>query len=344
MGFLNPDVFWFLLGLLPLLVIWSFVGRWREKRLEKFMVRENWSDLASNFSRPARFHKGVLILLALVLSVVAAARPWYGTRERTVNQRGVNLILAVDISLSMNARDAGTIFRDGKQVVATRLDYAKQVARQIVVEKAQHRIGIMPFAGEAFLQCPLTSDRGVVLDVIEGLEFGLIDAPGSNFHDVVTKAGEAFDRSGDGRRILVILSDGEDHSGKLEQAIALAKEEEITVYALGIGSLAGAPVQRPDGSFATTPEGTKVVSRVSPEVLRDITERTGGAAYVATGSGQVDPSPLISELRGMEGEDIGEAKRVVREERYQWPLALALLCLMIEGLIRERRARKGIRA
>jgi Ca-activated chloride channel family protein len=344
MGFIHPQLFWALLLLVPILIAWSFARRWRQRRLGRFVVAENWSDLAANVSQRARFHKGALVILALVLSVIAAARPWYGTHEKELRQRGVNLIVAVDVSLSMAARDVGTVTRGGKQELATRLDFASSLIRQILVEVPGHRVGIMPFAGEAFLQCPLTSDYGVVLDVVQDMGFDLIDAPGSNFHDLITKAGEAFKRSGDGRRVLLVLSDGEDHSERLREAIELAKEYDIQIFALGIGSRDGAPLVRPDGAYVEDANGLKVISKLGDGVLRELSIGTGGRAYVAPVGSRLDPGPVIDDLNNLTREDLGLDKRIVKRERYQWPLALALVCLAIEAIVGERRRQPARRA
>ncbi|MBI1290342.1 VWA domain-containing protein [bacterium] len=337
MGFIHPEMFWALAAIVPILIAWSFAKRWRQRRLGQFVVPENWSDLAATVSSRARFHKGALVILALVLSVVAAARPWYGTREKELRQRGVNLIVAVDISLSMAARDVGSMNVNGKTEMATRLTYASSLVRQILVEVPGHRVGVMPFAGEAFLQCPLTSDYGVVMDVVNDLGFDLLDAPGSDFRDLVKKAGEAFKRSGDGRRVLLIVSDGEDHSEKIREAIAAAKEYDMQIYALGVGSRDGAPLVRPDGTYVEDEQGIKVISKLGDGVLRELANGTGGKAYVAPVGSRLDPGPVINDLNTIARDDLGKDKRVVRQERYQWPLALALLCLALEAVIGERR-------
>jgi Ca-activated chloride channel family protein len=330
-------MFWAFVALVPVLIAWSFVNRWRERRLARFMVRENWGDLAGTVSRRARFHKGVLLLLALTLSVVAAARPWLGTHERELKARGINMIVAVDVSLSMAARDVGSITRQGRQVEMTRLEYAGQLLRQILIEIPGHRVGIMPFAGDAFLQCPLTTDYGVVLDVVQNLDFDVIDMPGSDFERLMNAAVAAFERSGDGTRILLLMTDGEDHSGRVSQIIRTARDKGITIYALGIGSREGAPILLPDGRYIEDSNGIKVTTRMVDSTIRELAEQTGGRAYVAASGGRLDPTPLIADLNAIEREDLGAEKRVVRHERFQWPLALALLCLAIESVIGERR-------
>lgn len=327
MGFIYPQMFWSLLAIIPVIAIWQIVQRRRDKRLANFSVRENWDLLNPYVSGRARFHKGALIVLALALSVVAAARPFWGTQEREVQQRGTNILFAVDVSDSMLAND----------VIPSRLEYAKTLLRQILVEVRGNRIGIMPFAGEAFLQCPLTSDYGIAQEVLAQITVESVGVQGTDIPEVLKLAEQTFERSGGGSRILVLLTDGEDHSQAITDAAEQAAEKGIRIFALGVGTQEGSPIRMPDGTFKEADDGTKVFSRLDPQILRDLAEKTNGRAYIAGSGGRIDPSPLINDLKSIEKEDLGEDKRIVREERYQWPLALALLCLMIESLIGERR-------
>ena len=314
-GFIYPHVLWLLLALIPLAALWNLVQRSREQKLARFSVRENWGLLNPFVSRRGRFHKGILLILALAFSVAAAARPWYGREEREVRRLGTNVLFAVDVSESMRARD----------VAPSRLEYAKALLRQVMVESPGNRIGILPFAGDAFLQCPLTTDYSIAQDVLSEISFQSVAYEGTDIPAAIDQAIEAFERSGSGNRILVLLTDGEDHSEAILRAADRAAEE-------------GAPIRLPDGSFKEADDGTKVFSRLNSRILRDLADRTGGNAYIAGGSGQLDPTPVIRQLRDLQKEELGEDKRVVRQERYQWPLALALLCLVIEGLIGERRS------
>lgn len=326
-GFIRPEMLWGLLIIVPLVFAWTFYGRIRESRLARFIVRDNWGLLNRSVSTRGRFHKGVLLLLALSLSIVAAARPYWGTRERDVSTRGVSIIFAMDVSKSMLAAD----------VTPNRLDYAKTLVRQILTSITGNRVGIMPFAGEAFLQCPLTTDYGVVMDTLRATSFNAIGYEGTNIPAVIDEAIGAFDRSGAGKRVLVILTDGEDFSDAITEAADRAAAKNMVVYAIGVGTREGAPIRLPDGSFKEARDGTKVLTRMNEQILQSLAERTGGAAFVAADSGRLDPAPIIAALRAIEAEELAQEKRVVREERYQWPLALALLCLVIEGLIGERR-------
>lgn len=336
-GFVYPQLLWLFALLLPLVVIWSFLQRRRESVMTRFMVRENWPLLNRTISSRARFHKGLLVLLALSFSIVAAARPYWGIREQEVKSRGVNIFFAIDVSNSMRARDVGTGAGFQRGAPNDRLNYAKSIMRQMLLELPGHRAGIIPFAGDAFVQTPLTTDYSMVQGMLPRIDYDAISYPGTNFSEMIRVATEAFEASGDGNRVLVVLTDGEDHSEAIDAAARQAAEKNIRIFALGIGSLDGAPVIMPDNTYKEDTTGSKVLSRLDPEILRTLAERTGGRAYVASSGGQLDPRPVISDINRLEREEFGEEKRVFRQERYQWPLALGLLCLLAEGVIRDRK-------
>ncbi|MCC6547080.1 VWA domain-containing protein [Candidatus Sumerlaeota bacterium] len=327
-GFIFPQVLWGLLALVPLVALWSWISSRREDVVARFVVRENWPLLNRTVSKSARFHRSVLIIIALSASIVAAARPWWGSRERHLSSRGVNVVFAIDVSKSMAAAD----------ILPNRLEAAKRIVRQVLPEIHGNCVGIMPFAGEAFLQCPLTSDFSIAQDVLQKLDFGAVSYQGTDIPQLLNTAESIFLRSGAGSRALVIITDGEDHSDALAEAVERAAKENIRIYALGIGTPAGAPLRMPDGSYIEDSEGHKINSKLNTEVLKELADKTGGSAYIAGETGNLDVGPLINDLQGLAKGDLGEMKRVVHEERYQWPLALAILCLLIEPLIRERRS------
>lgn len=329
-GFIHPEVLWLLVLLIPLVVIWSFLQRGSERRLSRWMVKENWVLLNQMVSSRVRFHKAVLILLALSLSIVAAARPFWGVREREVASQGVNIIFAVDVSLSMLAND----------VPPSRMEHARSLLRQMLTELRGHRIGLMPFAGEAFLQVPITSDYSMLMDMINALDTNTIGYQGTDIPSVIDQSITAFEAVGPGERVLVLLTDGEDHSNAITEAAQRAADNDIIIFALGIGTTDGAPVILPNGRFLEDRQGIKVLSRLEPEIVRDLADRTGGRAYTGGSSGMIAPGPLLRDLDGLDTTEFAPRKRVVREERYQIPLALAVLCLFVEGALSDRRRRR----
>ncbi|MCB2154097.1 VWA domain-containing protein [bacterium] len=332
MTYQHPQLLWLLVALVPLAIVWRWVRAMRQQKLSRFVDNQNsnWSVLNPFVSTTARRWQALLLFTALALSVFAAARPLFGTRERMIRQSGIDILVALDVSESMLATD----------VKPNRLTEAKTKLRQVLSSFPGQRLGVIPFAGDAFLQCPLTTDYGIVLDVLQNVDTRTIGTPGTNLGRAIEVARNAFREGSVGTPVLVLITDGEDHSGHVEEQAKLAAEEGILIYTLGIGSTEGSPIVMPDGTLKEDADGSKILSKLDAETLVKVAEMTGGKAYIADGSTSLDVKPLISELRTFQQTDFAENRRVVREERFQYPLALALILLFLEGLIGDRRERK----
>ncbi len=335
MGFLEPRVLW-LLVLLPVLVfaaIWS--GRRRMLRMEAFADRRTWGVISPDVSPQRRFHKGLLLLAALALSIVAAARPYWGTRERELKRRGIDLVVALDVSRSMLATD----------MAPNRLETARTLVRELVNTFRGHRLALLPFAGDGFVQCPLTADYGVFLDMLRDADPRTIATQGTDLAIAIETATNAFRRAGQGSRVLLLITDGEDHSGRAIEVAREAAKAGIVVYAIGIGSEQGALLRDERGAVMEDESGVKVVSRLGADALRGIARETGGGAYIMEPGKRFDIAPLVDSLDSLQKGELAASRRIVREERFQWPLGLAVLLLVAESLIGEkRRSRASVRA
>ncbi|MDX2175215.1 MAG: VWA domain-containing protein [Candidatus Sumerlaeia bacterium] len=328
MGFISPEYLWLLLLLAPLALAGIWSRRRRLAKMEAFAHRDTWRVLAPHASPGRRFHKAVFLYAAFAFSVLAVARPYWGTRERELQRSGLDIMLAVDVSRSMLATD----------LAPTRLDQARTVVRDVLSRFPGQRVGLMPFAGEPFLQCPLTTDYGLLLDLVRQLRPDVVMTPGTNIAGAIRKGVEAFERAGQGTRILILVTDGEDHSGEAEAAAREAAAKNVVVYTVGLGSAEGSLLRNPDGSIVEDEDGAKVVSRLGIETLASVARLTGGDAYVVQPGASFDARPLIATLADYEKSDFEATRRIVREERFQWPLAIALLFLLLEALFGERRS------
>lgn len=326
-GFLQPQWLWLLLALPLLAALSPWFAAIRRRRLERFAAKETWPVLNATVAPGARFHKSLLLLLAFALSAVAAARPYWGTQERELRRRGIDLIVGIDVSRSMLAAD----------MPPTRLETAKRLAAELATRFRGQRFGLLPFAGDAFLQTPLTADYGLFLDSLRALDSSTIGTPGSDLGVAIDTAVNAFARSSQGTRVLLLITDGEDHEATVAQAAKNAAEKGVIVYAIGIGSVQGAPIRQADGSFFEDANGTKVVTRLDVETLRSIANATGGASYTVEPGQRLDLAPLVASLDSLQKGELGAQVRAIPNERYQWPLGAALLLLLLESAIRERR-------
>lgn len=332
MTFEAPMWLWGLVAVAVLAALLPLLAAGERARLGRFVAPAHWALLNPYVSLMARRARGVLMVAALVLAVLAAARPSWGVREQLVRERGIDMIVALDVSSSMLASDTP----GGR---TSRLDVAKGRLRDLLSRFPGHRVGIVPFAGDAFLQCPLTTDYGIAFKVLESLDPSTVGAPGTNIGRAIEVAVEGFRGGGVGSRVLILVTDGEDHEGRAAEAAKQAAQAGVRIYAIGIGSEAGAPIRDAQGKLREDAQGAKILTRLDATTLRQIADATGGLAFVSPEGSLLDTRPLVEQLAGLERGDFGEEKRVLREERYQFPLALALLLLLIEGLLGDRRSR-----
>jgi Ca-activated chloride channel family protein len=328
--FQHPHLLWALLALPVLGWLWWLAALRRHRRLACFIGRETWPVLNRSVSTVARRWKAVLLFGAVALAIVAGARPQWGTRERLVRERGIDIIVAMDVSRSMLAAD----------IAPSRLEQAKMRFRQLLATIPGQRVGILPFAGQAFLQCPLTTDYGVAMSYLANLGPDTVGVPGTNIAAAIERAREAFEQGGvSDNRILILITDGESHEGDAHEQARLAAQAGIRIFALGIGTPEGAPIVLPDGSLAEDRQGRKILTRLDAALLRDIANITGGHAYIARPGENLDIRPLAEKIRSLQASDFGpdNRRRVLVEERYQIPLAMALGLLFIEALLGDRR-------
>lgn len=344
MHFGNPEVLW----LLPVWVVLALLGvralAWRRRAARHIGQPELLDRLYPTEVRRWRRRRLALALAALLLLVVAAARPQYGRIERNLHSVGTNILVALDCSASMGARD---VQLQGAQ--ASRIEAAKRSLELLVHRLAGNRVGIVAFAGEAMLQCPMTLDQDMASMVLKSLDTDSVGVPGTDLGEAIDVATGAFERgSPDGGRALVLLTDGEDNEGKGLEAARRAKEKNVRIFAIGIGTSRGAPfpeVKSSDASGAPsfkedTKTGAKVNSRLRMDTLDEIAKASGGGVAFAAGdapAGAVDR--VAAAIDNLQKTEIETRKQILYQDRFQWFLAPALLLLLVLLLLRPQPTR-----
>lgn len=326
--------FLLLLWLVPLLVFFFlYAGLRRARRMRVFCGTGLQERLASSLLRGRRRFKALLLILAVALLALALARPRWGYHWEEVRRVGVDIIVAVDVSRSMLAED----------IPPSRLERARRKLRDFTLMLDGDRIGLVAFAGNAFVQCPLTLDYGAFSMFLDYLSADMMERPGTDLAGAIRTAAGAFDRRQRTAKALILITDGEYHEGDVLQAAKAARREGVRIFSIGIGTPGGTPVPSEDGAggFMKDREGSLVLSRLDEKTLQNIAVETDGA-YVRSVTGDLD---LETIYRGAIKKELEQKElksgRVKRwEERFQWFAALALLCLLAEFLIREKRAEK----
>jgi len=283
-------------------------------------TRGLWDRLLPGFS-PRRTALSVLWLAVAVLGVsLALARPRWGAGEQKVERKGVDVVFLIDSSLSMGARD----------VPPSRLYVAKSLVRRMARAMPGNRVGLVQTEGDGVMLSPLTLDGGVLDLLLDTIDPGSMPTPGTELASGVETALRTFGQGSEKHRVLVVLSDGEDWGGGLEDETAKLKEAGVVAYTLGIGTVNGAPVPIPGSPSETKRdgEGNIVVTQLHPDVMAKLARATGGS-YLQVASAAADPAPLLRKIDRMEKRTFESQSLSTLEERFQWPLGLAALALLL---------------
>jgi Ca-activated chloride channel homolog len=323
MRFANP----FLLNWLWLLpVLWlalKFILKRRQQKMAKVIEQGLIDQVTSEFSLAKLKRKNYALLACYVFLVIALARPQWGFTIEKVKQQGLDIILAVDVSKSMMTQD----------IKPSRLERSKMAIKDLLKKVHGDRIGLIAFAGTAFMTCPLTVDYSGFSMSLDDLRIDSIPVGGTNIERVIKEALRTFGTDQLKYKALVILTDGEEVQGNALEAAKQAKEKGIRIFTIGIGTKEGDLIQVPqeDGSkaFLKDEQGNFVKSRLNEEVLSKIAYETGGA-YVRSSGAEFGLEYLYTqELSKWKKRDFEEKTQKKYYEQFQWPLGLGILCLML---------------
>lgn len=330
MQFAYPEIFY---ALVPAVVLTAVFLGWAERRtrarLRDFAASTLLADLAASASPRRRRAKAVITVLAVALLGTALARPQWGVVHEETEGRGVDIMIALDTSRSMLAED----------VRPNRLERAKLSILAMAGELRGDRVGLIAFAGRAFLQVPLTLDYDAFRDTLRIIDTEIIPVPGTDIGGAIREAREAM-REERNHRILVLISDGEDLEARARRETRRAAAEGFVIFTVGVGDPEGAriPITQPDGTrdYHRDINGDIVVTRLDEDTLIDIAAETGGA-YVNLGAGEGLEAVYARIIETIPPEDLGTRLQAVPVERFQWFVALALALLALERLISTRR-------
>ena len=320
--FLNKDFFWLLL-VLPLAVLW-YLFKYNKQTAELKMSSIKGFKVTNNWLPKAKHALFVLRLLALALLITALARPrTVDVSTKTKTTRGIDIVIAIDVSASMLAKD----------LLPNRLEALKKVAGQFIKGRPNDRIGIVEYAGESYTKTPITSDKAIVLRSLNDVKYNTIidggTAIGSGLATAVNRLKDSKAKS----KVVILMTDGVNNSGFIDPKIAseLAKEYGIKVYTIGIGTngTALSPIGiLPNGNF----QYGRVQVEIDEGLLKEIANVTGGKYFRATDNKKL--AEIYSEINKLEKTDVEELKFYNYDEKYR-PLALlAGLLLLIEFLLR----------
>ena len=338
MSFGAPEWFWALLAIPILAVLFVRAEQRAVARLREFVSPKLLPLLSATVNRSRRIFRFGLLMLGLVLAIVSLTRPQWGYIYEEVKRKGLDLLFAVDTSRSMLSND----------VQPNRLERVKLAGQDLVNQLQGDRVGLIAFAGRAFLQAPLTIDYEAEVESINDLNTKTIPEGGTNISEAISLAVNTFGKSAAGNRALIIFTDGEELSGDAAKAAKAAADAGVKIFTIGVGTPQGSliPINSDDGgtAFVKDSAGQVVKSKLDEKRLREIAEATGGF-YLHLDDGPRTMAQLYSEgLAKMKAAEIDARLSRTPIERYEWALGAAMLALTMSILIGERqRVRMGAR-
>ncbi|MEM1054226.1 MAG: VWA domain-containing protein [Bacteroidota bacterium] len=321
MSFAIPAALWLLLLAPAAAALYAYASRKRAEALVAFLGSAAGPAVSREVARK-RVAGAVLVVGAVACFAVALAGPRFGRTLRETAQESLDLVVALDVSESMLAED----------VAPSRLERAKLEVQRIVAERPGARVGLVVFAGEAFLQCPLTTDRSAFRLFLDAADPELVPLQGTDLGAALRVAGAALEEAADVERprAVLIVSDGEAHEGSAESEADALREGGATVFAVGVGTEQGGPIPlKRRGRLVgfKQQDGDQVTTRYEGTALREVAGR--GGVYRLDRRGSV-ASDVARQLDAIDRAVVGGERYETYAERFQWPLGLALLLLLAE--------------
>jgi len=308
---------------------WAF--RERDRALATFVDAALLPTVVPDLDRRRRRVRAALVTATVGAIGLALAGPMWGFHWEEVRREGVDLVVAFDTSKSMLATD----------VSPNRLARAKLAVQDLLAELAGDRIGLVAFAGSAFVQCPLTLDRNAFRESLEAVEVGLIPRGGTNLTAALESGLAAFEGHQGRHQALVLITDGEDHEGKLDEVIASAAQRGVKIFTVGIGTAEGELIPAEGGGFLKDRKGQVIKSRLGEETLKKLAIDTGGVYLHAAGADLGLRDLYRDHIATMEKRDLASTLERRYEHRYQIPLGIGLVLLVVEQLLGERRLERA---
>jgi len=331
MRFGNLGYLWLLL-LIPICgIFFGWAVKSKRKALEMFADRNVLDHLVKSVDFRIQKIRLALFLIILLLLVITLIQPKWGYHWKEVKRKGLDIVVALDLSKSMLAED----------IKPNRLEAAKREIKSLINMMKGDRISIVAFSGSAFVQCPLTLDYGTAKLFLENLDVNSISLGGTNIGKAIDVSASAFEGHEKKHRVLILITDGEDHGERVMQAVEEAKKQGIVIFTIGIGKQEGAPIPFIDKDgrkgFVKDREGNIVLSKLDPVLLQKIALLTGGKKGTI-GAGSFPLEEIYQEeVSKMEKKELESSRQKRFENRFQWPLFIAIFLYVIEAVLVERK-------
>jgi Ca-activated chloride channel family protein len=330
--FANPGNLYLLLAVPVVVAVWIYRRSLSKKLIRRLGQESLVTQLMPERSVSRPLLKHLLLIISYSMLVVATARPQYGARMEEVKKEGVEVIIALDVSNSMLATD----------IRPDRLERSKQAIERMVEVLENDRIGLVVFAGDAYIQLPLTADYTSAKMFLSAIGPDIVPKQGTAIGAAIDLGIRSFSPQNTESRAMIIITDGENHEDDPISAAEAAKQAGVTIYTIGIGSPEGAPIPLNAGGrteFLKDRDGNTVITKLDEKVLQEIASSTGGKYIRATASG-LGLNEIYADIGKMKKGDTGGKVFTEYNDQFQYFAGAAFLLLLIEYLIMERKNRK----
>jgi Ca-activated chloride channel family protein len=320
--------------LVPVLVLLFILTRiWRRRALQRFGDLPLMQQLMADASKGKPVLKFVLLMLALIFLVIGIMNPQIGSKMEEVKREGADIMIVLDVSNSMKAEDLSP----------NRLEKAKQAIEKLFDKLQGDRIGIVVFAGDAFVQLPITTDYAAAKLFLQNIDTDIMPVQGTAIGSAIYLAAQSFAPDAQGKnRAIIVITDGETHEPGAEDAAREASKKGIIVHTIGMGSEQGAPIpvykNKMKVGFHQDNEGNTVVTKLNEAMLRDIAE-AGDGIYVRASNAETGLNIVSSEINKLEKKEFESKQFSNYDDKFYYFIAAALLLLVLESLFSERKSK-----
>lgn len=324
--FENIKILYLLFAIPIFVVIFMWGLHVRKMKMLKFGDLPVIKRLLISYSTDRPVFKFVLEMFALALLIFALANPQFGSKLKDVKRQGVEIMVALDVSNSMNARD----------ISPDRLSKAKRSIELFINKLDGDMLGLVVFAGDAYIQIPMTDDYASSKMYLKSINTDIVPLQGTDLSEAISMSANAFSQDPESGKIIILISDGENHEDDALQAAQAAHNEGVLIYTVGMGTREGAPIPAKGGGFHKDEDGNVVISKLNESSLAKIAA-AGAGKYVLAGKNGSGLDLILDEISKM-----NKTEHVVEvysefDDQYQYPLGLAMVILFVEILIGRRR-------
>lgn len=327
----DEKIYLYFLGLIPIIaLLFLFNFYWKSKKQREFGDLELVKKLSPEKSNFKSILKMVMLLFGLAGLIMGLVNPKIGTKLETVKREGIDVVFAIDVSKSMLAED----------VAPSRLEKSKQLVSQIINQLGSDRIGIVAYAGSAFPVLPITTDYGVAKMYLQSMNTDMVSSQGTSLEEAIKLSSNYFDKGNATNKLIILISDGEDHSEGFEGAIEEANKIKAKIITIGVGTEKGGPIPlKRNGiveNFKRDQNDEVVVTKLNPEVLTQIGKGTKGG-YVYGGTTKQVLDYVKNALDNIEKTEFETTQVADYQSQFQWFLGFAFVVLFLDIFLLERK-------